>query len=293
VWGASPRRHRLLRWLGPKAPPVVGGDPGAGVEDLPAVLNGHPLRGSLYRLDEPVIDTESLLQVLAANHREAILLNQGVVKQVPDGSIILRAEQRTPIVIYPDWCVYAAGAGNTLLTWVPLRMQPLQMVMARGGGLPGDCYLQCLDEDPFPALTITSHIDHQGRVVWYLGGLLARQGVRRQPAEQIQAAHRELHRRLPWLDLNEVEFAALRTVRVSPAKASVEPDPPFRLFRAGHTFAAWASSLAAMPLLVEVVVAALQRNRIRPRTEDFSLLDDWPRPPLAPCPWNDEQLEWQ
>lgn len=261
-------------------------------EDFPEVLRHRRFRGSVYRLDEPVIDPGSLLRVLAEPYREAIVLNQGPTVQAPDGNIYLRAAGRAPVVIHPRLTIFTAGLGNAAQLWAPMQVRPLHMVMVRGEALPGDVYLHCIGAgEEMPRLTITSHRDAAGRTVWYLGGGLAETGVTREPKKQIQAARRELAGLLPWVDLAAAQFATFEARRAEARQHQGQrPEGP-AVFKMGPLIIAWPTKLAMVPMLADEVIAKLTPDLRQPQGFDPGVFADWPRPEVAPCPW-DEEHEW-
>ena len=75
----------------------------------PELFRNPKFKGQVYRLDEPVLDTASLIAELAAPHREAIIQSTG-----------LKLDSQTPSkitlhdgsVIHAQCLVLCAGAGN-------------------------------------------------------------------------------------------------------------------------------------------------------------------------------------
>ena len=262
------------------------------VGDYPPVLRHPHFRGTVYRLDEPIVDVTSVLMVLAERHREAIILHQGPAAPTADGTFTLCYAGRRTWAIRPTYTVFTAGAGNAVLPWATLQLRPLHMVMARGPALPDLFYAHCLGASDTPRLTVTSHYDASGRLIWYLGGGLAEEGVERNRHDQIQAARQELKALLPWVDWSLAEFATL-TVRRAEAHQpqGTRPTEP-SIFRNERVLAVWPTKLAFAPLLAERVEAMLHTLGARPRPMDLWPLADWPRPMVAVPPWDREDLEW-
>ncbi len=265
---------------------------GAGAVDYPPALRHPAFHGTVYRLDEPIVEVASVLRALADRHEEAIVLCQGPAVPAGDGAITLRHPERPALVIRPACTVFAAGTGNAALPWAALQLRPLHMVMARGPGLPGHLYAHCAGSSNVPRLTVTTHYDAEGRLIWYLGGGLAEQGVNRGRTEQIRAARRELMTLLPWADWSRVEFATFTVKRAEAWQASgARPAGP-GLFRDGRTIAVWPTKMSLAPLLAEQVEQVLRTLLPRPRAANLKLLADWPRPEVAIYPWDREDLEW-
>ncbi len=292
LWIPTPRSPRLLgrltnRFRRTQAASATEGD------DYPTMLSQLGLDGSVYRLEEPVLDVASLLQALADARRDVIVLNQGFVVLASDGTITLQAPDREPVTVRPRWCVFTAGIGNTAIVWAPVQVRTLHMVMVRSQHLPDSLYAHCLGDKPVPRLTITSHQAASGAIVWYLGGQLAEEGIRRKPQQQIREARRELARLLPELDLADAKFTTLRARRAEVLpKESTRPGKP-GVYQTGKVIVAWPVSLTMTPMLAEAVVKRLERGGLRPNAASLERLADWPRPQVADYPWNDERLVWR
>lgn len=265
---------------------------GQETDETPPALRHPEFDGTVYRLDEPVLNVASVLNTLAKRYRQAIVLNGGPVVLKADGALTLHHPQQPPWVIRPSVTVLTAGAGNTGLPWATLQLRPLHMAMARGINLPGPLYAHCLGASNLPRLTITSHYDTDGRLIWYLGGALAEEGVKRDRSAQIRAARRELQALLPWVDWNPVEFATFTIQRAEAHQyGGGRPATP-GVFRDGRAIAAWPTKLAMAPLLAEQVEEMLRALGIRPRLVDLRPLTAWPRPEVAIYPWDREDMAW-
>jgi glycine/D-amino acid oxidase-like deaminating enzyme len=289
LWATRAPTSRLAAFFASK---LMGGRMAKATGDAPAVLRHPEFRGVVYRLDEPIVDVASVLAVFAQRYRDAIVLNQGPVTPKADGTLTLRHAGRPTWVIRPACTVLTAGAGNAAVPWATLQLRPLHMVMARGIALPGPLYAHCLGASDVPRLTVTSHCDASGRLVWYLGGGLAEDGVQRDRREQIRAARRELETLLPWADWSQAEFATF-TVQRAEARQSqgTRPAEP-GIFRNGRMLAAWPTKLALAPLLAERIEDELRKLGVRPRPAHLQSLADWPRPEVAIPPWDREDLAW-
>ena len=266
----------------------------AGTEggDIPMVLRHPEFQGTIYQLDEPILDVASVLNVFAERYREAIVRSRGPVTLKADGTLNLHHPNRPSLVVRPVCTVFTAGAGNAALAWATLQLRPLHMVMMRGPALPGVLYAHCLGTSNVPRLTVTSHYDASGRLIWYLGGGLAEDGIRRDRHEQIRAAQRELEALLPWVDWSKAEFATFKVQRAEAHhRQGIRPAEP-GLFRDGRVIAAWPTKLALAPLLAERVEALLRTLAVKPQPLDLRQLADWPRPEVAAPPWDWGNLEW-
>ena len=269
-------------------------------DERPEVLRNPAFKGQVYRLEEPVLDTASLVRTLAEAHREAIFKLPNV-----DALQLSRIENRWQVTMVDGEhqlrldakrLVFASGKGNaSLLKLVgretpPMQLRPLNMVMLRGGkgtSLPGTLYAHCLGASANPRITITTHYDALGNRVWYLGGQIAEEGVGREYADQVAAAKKELAELFPWLDLSTVEWGTLPIDRAEP----LMPDGsrPDNVFAEEHDgiITAWPTKLALSPRLAAVIMEMIQLGGVAPGTMDE--LPAWTHPDFAPLPWQEEE----
>ncbi|MCB1823257.1 MAG: FAD-dependent oxidoreductase [Candidatus Competibacteraceae bacterium] len=263
-----------------------------GAHAVPVALRHPAFRGTVYRLDEPVLEVASVLAAFAERYRDAIARSQGPVTLKADGTITLHCAGYPQQVLRPAVTVFTAGAGNIGLPWVAQQLRPLHMVLARGVNLPGPLYAHCLGASDLPRLTVTSHYDAGGRLVWYLGGGLAEEGIKRDRHEQIRAARRELSALLPWVDWNPVEFATFTIQRAEAQQPDGGRPAGPSVSRDRRVIAAWPTKLALAPLLAEQIEEVLRSLDVRPRPTDLRALTGWPRPEIAVYPWDRDDLEW-
>lgn len=265
-------------------------------DERPEVFRHPQFKGQVYRLDEPVLDTASLVQALAEPQRGAILaLADGYWIKRQDGGWLI-GQRDSDDTLLAKQLVFAAGAGNAELlaccghAQPAMQRRPLNMVMLRGGPgspLPGTLYAHCLGASTNPRITITSHSDQQDNTVWYLGGQIAEQGVRRGRDEQIAAARGELHALFPWLDLEQAQWGLLPIDRAEPRMADgSRPDNVF-VHQQDDVITTWPTKLALAPRLAARVIEQLQTAGLQPGAA--ADLPTWPRPDYARLPWQEEE----
>ncbi|HEK1688035.1 TPA: FAD-dependent oxidoreductase [Pseudomonas putida] len=259
-------------------------------EQLPPALQDRAFKGKVYRLAELVIDVPSLLGNLAQLAGDSLLAGERI-EPLHEGQALvgLKVDGRE---IRAQRIVLSAGGGTEdLLHALGLsqpaqQRRPLHMVLAKGPNLK-PLYAHCLGGGPKPRVTVTTHPAADGQWVWYLGGDLAEaDGVAREPAAQIAAAQKEIASLLPWVDQSLVRWATLRVDRAEPAQSGlVRPDNAF-LSEQERLLVGWPTKLALAPDFSDRVLAAFERDGIRPSAQ--ADLTDLPRPPLGVPAW--EQL---
>lgn len=260
----------------------------------PQIFQDPRFKGHVYRLDEPVLDTVSIITALAKPHLDAIVqatLESATFNSDDSSQLALKANDGTEWHVATKRIVLAAGQGNAGLLKTmgrespAMQLRPLHMVMLRGG-LPESLYAHCLGASVNPRITITSHVDANGEIVWYLGGQLSEDGVKRSEVEQIQAAKDELQDLMPWLDLSQTHWSTLRIDRAEPRQADGKrPDTSF-VDESDGVVTSWPTKMALAPKLAADVMEHLQQNDIV--ASGTPPLPAWPQPAFAVLPWQEE-----
>ena len=258
-------------------------------DQLPPALQHRDFKGKVYRLAELVVDVPSLLARLAELAGDGLLAGEHIQPLLENGELAgLEVDGRR---IRAQRIVLSAGAGTQDLLQAlgesqpAMQLRPLHMIIAKGPSLK-PLYAHCLGGGPKPRITVTTHPAANGEWVWYLGGDIAEaDGVARDPAAQIATARKELGNLLPWVDLSQVQWATLRVNRAEPAQSGlVRPDNAFLADRQ-RLLAGWPTKLALAPDFADRVIAALERDGIRPGPA--SVPAGLPRPPIATPAWDE------
>jgi len=258
----------------------------------------HPLfAGSLYRLEDIVIDTPSLVANLAHNIEGRcfqIDWSQTQFHKNSDGVVSLNID--TPeqqIEINAQQFIFTAGKGNAELlqqlglSSPAMQLRPLQQVMVKHHH-PFDFYGHCLGRETTPRLTISSHRLPDGGHVWYLGGSLAEKGASIAPEKLIELAKLELEELIPWVNLDGAEWATLAVTRAEPLQPNfVRPDNAFiaPADGAANLLVGWPTKLTLAPNLANQALALLAGAGITPSTNRINLHDYLPYAKLAKTPW--------
>ena len=258
--------------------------------DRPKLFQNKLFDGQVYQLDEPVLDTSSLVNTLAEMNKGALVAINDV--QFESGGFSVTTTDENSYRIEAKHIVLTAGKGNEHLLHAldkqqpQMQLRPLQMVMVRGG-LPEMIYAHCLGASVNPRITITSHTDNHGDIVWYLGGQLAEEGVQRNADQQILTAKKELLALMPWLDLSNTQWAALPVDRAEPRMpAGKRPDDVF-VETDQQVSVCWPTKLAFAPRLADKVIQQIKQQGIQPT--GIQPLPAWQQPVVAKLPWQEEQ----
>ena len=263
----------------------------------PEILRNPAFHGQVYRLEEPVLDTASLVKALAEPYGDAIFkLSDSNALQLNKSERGWRVQLNGAMPLDARRLVFAAGKGNAALlekcgrSSPAMQLRPLQMVMLRGSReqlLPGELYAHCLGASSNPRITITTHYDREGRTVWYLGGQIAEEGVGRDHASQVAAAKKELGELFPWLDLTAMEWATLPIDRAEPRMP--DGSRPANVFAEEQDgiITAWPTKLALSPRLAKVIIEMIEQGNVQPGKA--MELPQWPHPGYAPLPWQEEE----
>ena len=258
---------------------------------LPAAFQHPRFKGSVYRIEEQVLDIPSVIRALAAPVIDRILAVRGVEFESAGGAVrsAMFDTEQGGVGVSGAIHVFAAGAGNEELLracglpGVPrTQRRPLHQVMVRKAGLPS-LYGVCMGGGPKPLLVATTHRAPGGDPVWYLGGELAESGVDRDPAAQIAVARERLDELFPWMDWTGAQWATWSGDRAEPARDDGARTPGAVAARVGNVIAAWPSKLALAPALADQVVGQLPG--LSPSTTKTCFPEFLPRPVFARPPW--------
>lgn len=257
--------------------------------DRPEPLTGCP--GDVFSIDEPVIDTGSLIRSFVERNHE-FLVRADVTGFRAIRGIVESVELRsaTPTVAFqlqPRHVVLTAGAGNAVLRELiglpgnVMQRRPLHMVMVRGPLPP--LFGHCVD-GARTRVTITSANAPPGRGVWQVGGQLAEDGASMPEDRLIRRAVQELHSVLPAVDFSECEWATYRVDRAEGRTPDGGRPPGPQMIAEGNVMTAWPTKLALVPELVKLIVNALPPPASA-RGAAALVPDDRTRPGVAPPPW--------
>ena len=260
-------------------------------KSLPAIFQHKDFKGQFYRLDEPVFNTMTVIRALAEPRKQSILMIDGESLSYEDGKLLVSSVQGVDYRFHYKKIMFNAGEGNEELLarsnseQPRMQRRPLKMLVMRG--VQDDMiYAHCLGASVNPRITITSHRDAQGRVVWYMGGQLAEDGVDKTDVALVKAAKKELGELIPWLDLNGAEWGVLEINRAEIRKPGTTRPDTFSIEQHGNLITAWPTKLALAPVLADELIDMLEADNVEKSTDQS--LPEWAPPVYAELPWDEE-----
>lgn len=260
--------------------------------DYPAAFRNPAFKGSLYALDELVLDVPSLVRNLAEPVRANILqldvLRQGNITLDQNGIQAIHLPEHA-LTIQPRQVLLTSGeAFNAFreklgLNAIRMQKRPLHMVMLEQADAP-DIFAHAIGASSKPLLTITTHQTSRGTKLWYLGGLLAENGVDMDEAMLIAEAKAKVSDYLPWLTLQDPVWKTHRVNRAEPEmQGHLRPDTAY-LQAQGNCLVGWPSKLALAPQLSDMLFEKLLPPSGQPLMMDA--LSKLPRPDVSLPLWD-------
>lgn len=298
MWSNSGIRSKLKTFLGSKS--LRGRVEAVAANDYPAFFKSATVAGSLYKLPDFVVETESLLATLVAAQKQRIFSasnNQISFQRDIEGAIssIVIEQGSEHFIIDTKRTIFAAGKGNqslidkATLHSIKMQLRPLNMIYLKSKHL-SPLFVHCIG-DSFsltPKLTVTSHQDSQSNTVWYLGGEIAETGVNKSEAQQVEASKSLLAALFPWVDFATATWDCLAIDRAEPAISSnFRPDDAFIAEEDG-VIVAWPTKLTLAPSLGDMISKLLANSSVTPTSSDNEAepLIGLAHPEPALAPWN-------
>ncbi|MDO3387874.1 FAD-dependent oxidoreductase [Gilvimarinus sp. SDUM040013] len=230
----------------------------------PSLFQTDQFKGSLYRLVDMVLDVPSLVSNLAQNNSGHLFsLSEQDQLTRENNQAVIRLQDGT--AIKARQVVLTAGKGNAECLHAlgcdkpEQQLRPLRQLVVRHRH-PHAFYGHCLGADKTPRLTISSHPNSNGEMVWYLGGSLAEDGAKLTDEQLVASGRRELEHLFPWLDFSEATFSTLFIERAEPRQPGlVRPDQAYAEPAPGidNTLVAWPTKLTLVPNMAQQVLAHL------------------------------------
>jgi len=242
--------------------------------------------GTVYQLNDFVVDTGSLLGCLIAGHEHRAFSMHADSERISssDERYVVHLDD---VDLHAAHLISCAGNGASQLLEslnvpnVEVQQRPLKQVIAypqHNVRLFGHCLTNLSTSEP--RLTITTH-EQDGLIVWYMGGQLASSGVNQDDAVQIANARADLERYVGWLDWSETEFAVKWVNRAEPMQMSgLKPDEAF-VQREGNFIQCFPTKLTLAPDMGDKLL-----NAIGPPAYNDELRSAHPRAHIGHPPWS-------
>ena len=260
-------------------------------EEWPRIFRHPDYKGSIYRMDEVVLDIASTIKALVGKNTaqvyraaisDYILGEQGLRALILDNQYELNAER----------FIFTAGEGNEKavsalhIEGQITQRRPLKQVMVKGDLPP--LYGHCIAADNQPRFTITAH-PLGNEKVWYLGGKVSEQGVKQGDETLIRTAKAELIDVFPRVNWHNKQWATLPIDRAEPFHPQgLRPEEPV-IRQAGNTFIAWPTKLTLAPALAERLLEQLDYHPTNKDAENTPL--PLAHPEIGQYPW--ETAQWK
>lgn len=290
MWSKGSLGSRMTTFFATKA--FSGRVEEVSANNRPQVFQNKQFKGSLYRLNELVLDVPSVIDALRAPIEDRIfkadILDAHIEKQedivhsitLPDYN--LRIEPNDILITSGEG--FEALAPQLKIKQPEMQKRPLHMVMVKHNlNLP--TFAHCIGAGSKPVATITTHPCSDGQQVWYLGGNVAETGLERSPKEQIAFAQKELSTLLPWVDLSKAQWSSFHINRAEPKQSSlVRPDAAFAQ-KVGNCIVAWPTKLALSPDLADQVLPLCSPRLNTETSQTLEFLQPLPKPETALPVW--------
>ena len=273
-------------------------------QEYPESFKQGGMDARVYKLNERVIDMESLVQVLNKIGTGAMIKAEidfhNIINR-KDG-VEIKVNQQT---IRAQLIISTAGAGNEELTSgkedavatqpakgdstgkavkvdkaskadkldepIKQQLRPLNMLMLRGANLP-PIYAHFCDRSSLPLLTITTHEDEKypGEMIWYVGGALAEHNLDDNAQQLAQKFIKQIAQFMPqlsikWQEWQKIHAANYPIDRAEPQTAGkTKPAAPY-IMPIKRALICYPIKMTFAPLVGDMVVKQLQQIGITPQ----------------------------
>ncbi len=267
-------------------------------EDYPACFQHNDFHGNIYKVNEIVLDIPSLINNLTKNTKQAIykIKNNGcslTMKNNQINHLTLTNDNDEQIDVKAQQYIFTAGEGNQafLKYWEDpplMQTRPLHAVIMKLKQ-PLSLYAHCIGLHHVPRLSITSHLAHDGNIVWYLGGKLAEDGIHVDNQTQCDRAKNELSILFPWFNFYDCQIKSFIINRAEGKQAKGKRPDSSTIYQRGNAHIIWPTKLVFAPKVGIDIMTAFSENQIKP-TEEAQTTIPWPQPSIATPIW-DELLQ--
>lgn len=261
--------------------------------DWPRSIIESGFKGTVIYMDEPVLDTLSVMKSLAQPYKDNILKiswpDEIDFVQNEQGGIdkIILADR---LRIVPKQVVFTAAGSNEVIAknlghdkQLETQKRPLQMIMAKKA--PFALYVHLVGTSEKPLITITTHRHSDGDLIWYMGGSVAEREKNTAPEKTFAKAREIIRKYLPDADLSHCLWQAHGIDRVEGKKSNHKklPDTPV-IHTHENALYAWPTKWTFAPLLFDELMKHLAEKSVTPSDRNAEL-PDLAFPGFAKPPW--------
>lgn len=269
LWSSANAASKLLSFFGSK---VMSSKMKSITPSDHDLFSSDKFKGSLFKLNEPVVDVQTVLENLANNLDNSILnLEVKKIEFRSDNSVDVVTNKD---VINCDEVVLAAGEGNekilqnSNINLFPMQLRPLAMGAVYLNNKIPDIFGHHLGVSSRPSLTISTHYVN-GDQVLYVGGDISESGVFLSDSEQKIKIKDSIKSALYWLDFDIKDIKILRINRAEARNHNLIKPDTFFCEKYKKAIICWPTKLAFAPLLSESVITKITKDRIK-KTNLFS-----------------------
>lgn len=273
-------------------------------KNFPAVLNNKQFKGTVYKINETVIDVFSLLANLAELNADKIIkidisslqLNFDSINTANKINSLSFTDQGKTLTVHAQQYIFTAGQNNqSILDLFPknnllpkMQLRPLHMVMAKFPNAGNRLYGHYTGDGILPELTITTHHTHDNQYVWYMGGKIAETGVNRNQAEQISQTKALIKNIFPWLDTTSWQWQSFIVNRAEPLQADgSRPDHAY-FQNINNAIISWPVKMALAPMLCNKLIDYLKSLNIQSKYSQLNITDyNLTTPQIAQPIWDE------
>lgn len=250
--------------------------------NYPEIFKNNKFKGSIYRINETVIDTYSLLENLSNSNKDKIIkIDKDSLSIILDNTKHINnisfCQNKNVYNVSAQQYIFTAGQNNQIILDIlpnlpKMQKRPLHMVLAKFPE-PNILYGHYVGAGMQPELTITTHYTKDGEYIWYMGGKIAETGIYLSKEQQILQAKVEIKNLFPWLNTDNWQWETTKISRAEPLQANnIRPDSA-QIYSSKNAIVGWPSKLTMAPMLVDKVIKKINDSNITNKYNQINIAD--------------------
>ncbi len=253
-------------------------------EKWPDEIKKLGFKGSVIFMNEIVLDMPSIIRSLAQPYKNSI--RKISMEEGNDPLTFLKNHniEAKKIIFTSATNNHPLATKNNQGKGLETQTRPLLMGMIKNAPYP--LYAHCIGKTDKPVITITTHKDKDGDLIWYLGALVAERKKEADPNKVYDAAIKAFKHYLPNIDISKMQWSTLPVDR-SEGKSKTDgwmPDTP-TIHHADGIIYCWPTKMTFAPMLGDMIISELKNDNIEPSKQetDWSFL---PEVKYTKTPWD-------